>query len=173
MLGTCLDISRTVYIAIADSGPREPQYIGALLYSSYRPETKILSCFGQITPVKIWWNLPISNPKPDSLMSMHIASLDKIPCYILKLSSRNKNMGLSRTDNAVKIWWNLPISHPKPDIQNINAHTKFGENRLMFTQVIIRKRKTSRPTDVQWTDGQTYRRPTWNHNTPPLLCGGV
>ena len=27
-------ISRSVYIAIADSGPRGPQYIGSLLYSS-------------------------------------------------------------------------------------------------------------------------------------------
>ena len=28
------------------------------------------------------------------------------------------------------------------DLYNINAHTKFGENPLMFTQVIIRKQKT-------------------------------
>ena len=32
MHGTCLDISRSVYIAIADSGSRGPRYIGALLY---------------------------------------------------------------------------------------------------------------------------------------------
>ena len=32
-----------------------------------------------------------------------------------------------------------PISNPKPDLNNINAHTKFGENRLIFTQVIIRR----------------------------------
>ena len=68
-------------------------------------------------------------------MSMHIASLVKIPCYLLKLSSGNENMGVSRADNSVKIWRNLPISKPKPDIHNINAHTKFGENVLMFTQV--------------------------------------
>ena len=56
-------------------------------------------------------------------------------------------MGVSRTDNSVKNWRNLPISNPKPDLHNINAHTKFGENPLMFTQIIIRKRKTDRQTD--------------------------
>ena len=51
-------------------------------------------------------------------------------------------MGMSRADNSVKNWRNSPISNPKPDLHNINAHIKFGENPLMFTQVIIRKRKT-------------------------------
>ena len=50
-------------------------------------------------------------------------------------------MGMSRADNSVRIWQNLPISNPKPDLNNINVHTKFGENLLMFTQVIIRKQK--------------------------------
>ena len=58
-------------------------------------------------------------------------------------------MGVSRADNSVKNWWNLPISNPKPDLHNINAHTKFGENPLMFTQVIIRKRKTDGLMDDQ------------------------
>ena len=31
-------------------------------------------------------------------MSMHIASLVKILCYLLKLSSRNENMGVSQAD---------------------------------------------------------------------------
>ena len=61
-------------------------------------------------------------------MSMHIASLMKIPCYLLKLSSGNENMGVFWADNSVKIWRNLPISNPKPDLHNINAHSKFGEN---------------------------------------------
>ena len=84
---------------------------------------------------------------------MHIASLVKIPCYLLKLSSGNKNMGVSRANNSVKIWRNSPVSNPKPDLHNINAHTKFDENPLMFTQVIIRKWKTDgrtgRHTDVK------------------------
>ena len=63
-------------------------------------------------------------------------------------------MGVSRADNSVKNWWNLPISNPKPDLHNINAHTKFGENPLMFTQVIIRKRKMDGRMDVQQTDSR-------------------
>ena len=73
---------------------------------------------------------------------MHVLSLVKIPWYLLKLSSGNENMGMSRADNSIKIWGNLPISNPKPDLHNINAHTKFGENPLMFTQVIIWKHFT-------------------------------
>ena len=67
---------------------------------------------------------------------------------------------MSQTGNSVKIWRNLPISNPKPDLHNINAHNKFGENPLMFTQVIIWKWKT---------DGQTYdwRTDTWTSNMKP------
>ena len=36
------------------------------------------------------------------LMSMHIASLVKMPYYLLKLSSGNETMGVSRADNYVK-----------------------------------------------------------------------
>ena len=32
-------------------------------------------------------------------MSMHIASMVKTPCYLLKLSSGNENMRVSRADN--------------------------------------------------------------------------
>ena len=42
-----------------------------------------------------------------------------------------------QADNSVKHQRDLPISNPKPDLHNINAHTKFRENPLMFTQVII------------------------------------
>ena len=74
-------------------------------------------------------------------MSMHTASLVKIPCYLLKLLSGNENMGMSQADTSVKIWQNLPISNPKPDLLNVNAYSKFGENPLLFTQVIVRKQK--------------------------------
>ena len=63
-------------------------------------------------------------------------------------------MGVSRADNSVKNWRNLPISNPEPDLHNINAHTKFGENPLMFTQVIIWKRKTDGRTMDRLTDNQ-------------------
>ena len=68
-------------------------------------------------------------------MSMHIASLMKIPCYLLKLSSGNENMGVSRADNSVRIWQNLPTSNSKPDLVNVNAYSKFGENHLLFTKL--------------------------------------
>ena len=64
-------------------------------------------------------------------------------------------MGVSRADNSVKIQRILPISNPKPDIYNINAHTKFGENPLMLTQVIIQKRKNGRRTHERMIDGRT------------------
>ena len=58
-----------------------------------------------------------NNPKPDLdningqitilnhilIISMHVASLVKRPCYRLKLSSRNENMGVSPADNSLKI----------------------------------------------------------------------
>ena len=48
-------------------------------------------------------NLPISNSKP-SLLNVNIYSKFglKIPCYLLKLSSGNENMGVFRADNSVK-----------------------------------------------------------------------
>ena len=62
-----------------------------------------------------------NNPKPDLdningqttilneslIISMHIASLVKKPCYLLKLSSGNENMGVSRADNSVQILMKL------------------------------------------------------------------
>ena len=55
-----------------------------------------------------------NNPKPDLdningqitilnqilIISMHIASLVKKPCFLLKLLSGNKNMGVSQADNC-------------------------------------------------------------------------
>ena len=82
------------------------------------------------------------------------ASLMKIHQQLLKILSINENTGMSRADNSVKNWWNLPISNPKPDIHNINAHTKFGENPLKFTQVIVRKQKYGW-TDIRQTDRHT------------------
>ena len=78
-----------------------------------------------------------NNPKPDIdningqitiqnqifIISMHIASLVKRPRYLLKLSSGNENIGMSRADNSVKVWLNLPIGDSKPDLFNVNAYT--------------------------------------------------
>ena len=43
---------------------------------------------------------------------------------------------------------NLPISNTKQYFYNINAHTKFGENSLIFTQDIFHKQKYRRITDT-------------------------
>ena len=102
--------------------------------------------------VKHWQNLPISNPKSDLNINA-CTKFVKIPWHLHKLLSRNENMGVSLADNSVKIWQNLPISNPKPDLHNINAHTKFGENPLMFTQVIIWKLNMDGWMDVRVTDG--------------------
>ena len=53
-------------------------------------------------------------------------------------------MGVCWADNSVNILRNLPISNPKPDLLNVNAYSKFDENPLLFTQVIIQKRKYGR-----------------------------
>ena len=58
-------------------------------------------------------------------------------------------MGMSRADNSVTIWRNLPISNPKPDLLNVNAYSKLGKNPLLFTQVIVRKRKYGRVSGRQ------------------------
>ena len=62
-------------------------------------------------------------------------------------SPENENIGVSRADISVKILRNLLISNPKPDLHNINAHTKFGENPLMFTQVIWKRKTDGRTSD--------------------------
>ena len=79
-------------------------------------------------------------------------------------------MDMSRADNCQKLT-NFPISSPKPDLHNINAHTKFSENSLKFTEAIIQKQKYWQ-TDIQQTDGGMDR-PMWYHNTLPRLCGRV
>ena len=112
----------------------------------------------------------------------HSQSLTRSPQYqcthqvwwksidVYSLSPRNENMAVSWADNSVKIWRNLPISNPKPELHNINAHTKFGENPLMFTQVVIRKWKT----DGRTTDWRTDRHTDIQHETimPRHYCVG-
>ena len=58
--------------------------------------------------------------------------------------SRNENTDVLRADNSVKNWRNIPISNSEPDPHNINARTKFRENLLIFTEVIVQKRKYGR-----------------------------
>ena len=55
-------------------------------------------------------------------------------------------MGVSQADNSVKIGQNLPIRNSKPDLYKINAYTKFGENPLMFSQVLRKQTKENTTT---------------------------
>ena len=43
-------------------------------------------------------------------------------------------MGVFQAANSYKIRQTMPICNPKPDLHNINAHTKFDENPLMFLE---------------------------------------
>ena len=66
----------------------------------------------------------------------------------------------------------LPISNPKPDRHNINAHTKFGDNPLTFSQVIIPKRKiqmNGHTTDRRM-DGTTNMKPLCHYHVAGIPC---
>ena len=67
-------------------------------------------------------------------------------------------MDMSRADNSDKSGQNLPISNPKPDLHNINEHTKFWENSLILTEVIIQTQNTNERTELM--QRQPHRRPT-------------
>ena len=67
--------------------------------------------------------------------------------------------------NSVKNWRISPISNPIPDFNNIDAHTKFGENPLTFIY---------RPEmKIQMDVWQTKERPAWNHNSLLLVWWGI
>ena len=87
-------------------------------------------------------------------MSMHIASLVKILCYLLKLSTGNEKMGVSRANNSVKNWRILPISNSKPDLYNINAQTSLVKIHWCLLKLSSGNEKrtegrTDRHTDIQ------------------------
>ena len=96
--------------------------------------------------LKIWRNLPISNPKPDlhNVNAYTCSKFDENPLLFTKLSSGNENMGVSQADNSIKIWRNLPISNRKTILLTVNAYSKLGENPLLFTQDIVQKWKYGR-----------------------------
>ena len=169
---------------------------------------------GQVSLSKIDEICPLAIPNQISTISIHIPSLVKIHWYLLKLSSRNKNLTycrqimLSKIDEIcplaissqittismhiqclVKIHWHLrklSSGNENMDLMKFDhwqSQTRFplyqckhqvqwnSENPLIFTQVIIWKWKYGQ-MDGQ-TDRWTHRPSTWNHNTPPLLCGRV
>ena len=70
--------------------------------------------------VRNWRNLPMSNPKYKYTYQIWWQSIEIYSSYCPESKRQN-----------------LPIINPKADLHNINADTKFGENPLMFTKVII------------------------------------
>ena len=52
--------------------------------------------------VKIYEICPLAIQNQISLMPMHLAGLVNMPCYLLKLSSGNENMGVNPADKSVK-----------------------------------------------------------------------
>ena len=98
-----------------------------------------------------------NNPKPDLdningqitilkqilIISMHIASLVKMPCYLLKLSSENEKIGVSRADNSVKFDEICPLAIPKQislRLMHIASLVKIS----CYLLVIVWKRKYGR-----------------------------
>ena len=120
-----------------------------------------LSCRGQITLSKIEEICHWAIPNLVSTISMHISNLVKNLLRFTQSSYCPETKILIQADNCVKYWQNLPNSNFKADLHNINAHTKFDENPLTFTQVIIWKQETKIRTGVQQTDERTQGQPTW------------
>ena len=139
------------------------------IYTSYHPETKILACLGQITLSKFDKIFPLAILNQIYAVSMHIQSLVKILWCLFKLSSGNENMGMSRADNSINIWWNIcPLAIPN-QISTISMHIP-SLVKIHWRLLKLSSGKEIRTDALQMTDGQTHGRPTWNHNTLPLLC---
>ena len=124
------------------------------IYSTWRPDHKIMDLSRADNSVKTWWHLPTSNPKPDLL------SLVKNHWYLLKLLSGNKKSDMLQADNTVKNGQNLPSSNPKLDFHNIYAHaslvkiywhslTLSGGNENTDGRKLIDVRQTNGCKDVQ------------------------
>ena len=127
--------------------------------------------------VKHWWNLPISNPKPDLLNINACTKFGKIPWYSHKLSSRKENIGVSQADNSFNFDEIYPLAIPN-QISTILMHipclVKIHWCLLKLSyQNKIRTEGHSYDWQMDRQDGQTTGHPTWNCNTPPLSCGRV
>ena len=88
---------------------------------------------------KNWQNLSSSNPKPDlhniNTYQIWWKSTDIYSSYHpeMKIQTCGRQIILSKNDK------NCPIAIPN---HNINAHTKFGENPLIFTRVSFWNKNT-------------------------------
>ena len=78
---------------------------------------------------------------------------------MLYLSFAGQYENVKRLYPTTVVWWadNYTTDEiPEPDQYNTNAHTRFGENPLIFTQVIVWKRNTNGLTTYE----RTYHRLT-------------
>ena len=91
-----------------------------------------------------WRNLSSSYHKPDLQINNVMYQVWWKSIEIFSLLSWNENTDVSRAGNSVTNWRKLPINKPKVELHNVNAHTKFHENPLLFTKVIVQKRKYGR-----------------------------
>ena len=142
--------------------------------SSNRPNTKIWACLGHITMSKFDEIYPLAIPNQISTISMHIPSLVKIHWSLLKISSGNENRACLGQITMSKFDEICPLAIPN-QISTISMHIP------SLVKIYWCLLKLSSGNEI-WTDGrthdwlmdtQTHGSLTWNHNIPPLSCGGV
>ena len=123
------------------------------------------SYHGQITLSNIEEICPLAIPNQISFISMHVPGLVKIHWCLLKLSSGNENMGVSRATNPVKIWRNLPISIPN----QISTLSKHIPNLVKIHWCLLKISLGNKiQTDVQLEDGRLDEwTDTWTSNMKP------
>ena len=80
----------------------------------------------------------MTNPKADlhNQINAYI-KFGENPLTCTQVTVLKVKYGVLQADNSVKNGQISPMSKPKADVHNINAHTKFGENQLIF--VIVQK----------------------------------
>ena len=84
--------------------------------------------------LKLLSSLFANSGDPDQMSHSVVSdlSLQSLPITFLGIS---RFLRPCLGHSMIKNWWNLPISNPQPDLHNINAHTKFDENPLIFTEL--------------------------------------
>ena len=116
-------ISAMLHVLITPTRLHQMLRTGSQSWNQTSTEFQIKQLPQQIKPFN--YNTPPS-PSYTCMYQVWLKSLEIYSSYCLE----------------TKIWAFLgPISNSKPDLHNINAQTKFGENPLRFTQVIIQKWK--------------------------------
>ena len=104
------------------------------------------------------------------LVLIYYTKLVKIPWHLHKLSSGNKNMGMSWADYSIKFDEICPLAVPN-QISTISMHIP---NLVKIHWCLLKLSSGNEiPRDRWLMDGRTHGHPMWNHNTPPLSCDGL